>query len=157
MSISTSLKAVPKEADSLSRHLLQEQRQYVIDKVNLPMLKTIISLASRLKKEATKQNTFHPNTHVLIDAFDEFFQTEDIEGREPLLRAMKKIIVDKHESDPWYRDKMNHLLELLVEAILRGEWKPRPLDNSPRWGVDATKSRGIGYEFIKDRYYHGRS
>lgn len=141
------------ESRDLRNFMLQEQRQYVIDKVKAPMMKALIILANRLP-EPTKQNTNHPNTDVLIDIWDKFFQMEDNPGREPLFRAIRKIMIAENEHDPYYRDRINVFVELLVEEILNGKWRPRGLDHPPsNWKVDPD-IRGAGFEFIKDRYEH---
>ncbi len=149
--------SIAREVDNLSRFMLRDRRQYVIDKVKAPIMKALIVLANRLKIEPTKQNTFHPNTHVLIDIWDKFFQTVEL-SREPLFRAVSKIVISEYEHDPYYRDRINIFLELLVEAMLKGNWKPRPLNHLPfniaNYGEVDPNIRGIGYEFMKDRYYH---
>ena len=145
---------ITEEVDNLSYFTLQSKRQHIIDKVNAPLLKDIITLARELKIEPTKQNTHLPNSHVLIDAFDELFLSLR-PGREPLFRAMRNLTVYKHESDPFYQNAMNIFLELLVEAILKGEWAPRPLACLPGYlRVEPQYQGGVGYEFIRDRYYH---
>ncbi len=49
---------------------------------------------------------------------------------------------------------MNVILELWLEEVLRGNWKPRSLDHPNEcWKVDPNV-RGTGYEFMKDRFYH---
>ncbi len=144
------------QVNNLSKFMLRDNRQYVIDKVNAPILKALVILANRLPK-INKQNTVDPNTHVLIDNWDKFFEMEDNQTREPLFRALRGITLAKHETDPYYRDRINVHAELLVEAILDGKWKPRPLNSPPScWKNDY---RGKGYEFIKKCYEvkHGKS
>lgn len=135
---------------NLIHWMLKEQRQYVMEKIKAPMMKALILLANRLP-EPTKQNCTHPNTHILIDIWDEFFKHETGQ-RTPLFKAISRVWICEHEHDPYYRDRMQVLLELLVEAMLDGKWKPRSLDH-PSQCWENPNIRGAGYEFIKNRYY----
>ncbi len=138
---------------NISDWMLKEHRQFVIDKIKKPIMKALCILANRLP-EPTKENTIYPNTHPLIDVWDNFLKMEDNRGREPLFNAMKRVMVDEHEHDNYYRDRMNVWFELWLEEVLKGNWKPRSLDHpNSCWKVDPNK-RGAGYEFIKDHYYH---
>jgi hypothetical protein len=137
----------------LSDFLLQDQRQYIIDKVKAPIVKALITLANRIQVEPTKLNTVHPNTHVLIDVWDKFLEMEDNGGRKAMFKAIRKIWIAEHEHDPYYRDRMNVIFEMLIEAVLEGRWKPRPLDHpSYCWKIDPNM-RGEGYQLMRDRYY----
>ena len=139
--------------DSLSKIILKDQRQYFIDKVKASLMKAIIILARRYP-EPTKQNTFHPNSHVWIDILGKFLEMEDNPSRERLFEGARNVWVGEHETDPYYRDREQVIFELWLEEVLKGNWKPRSLDHpSECWKVDPN-IRGKGYEFLAERYYH---
>ncbi len=139
---------------NLTKFMLHDQRQYVIDKIKAPMIKAFIILANRLKIEPSKENTYHPNSLVWIDIWDKFLAMEDNPQRESLFRAIRKIWIAECEHDIYYRDRMNVILELWLEEVLKGNWKPRSADHPNFcWKVDPN-IRGIGYEFMKERFYH---
>lgn len=141
------------EVTNLSRFMLKEQRQYVIDKVKAPIMKALIILANRYP-EPTMENVSHPNDKAWIRIWDKFFQMEDNYMREDLFKAIRKVSICEPAHDPYYRDRRDVLLELWLEEVLKGNWKPRSLDHpNSNWKVDPNV-RGIGYEFMKDRYYH---
>ncbi len=114
-------------------------------------MKALIVLAGRYP-EPTRENTAYPNPHSWIDIWDRFFEMEDNPQREPLFRAIRKVHIATCE-DSYYRDRMNVLLELWLEEVFKGNWKPRSLDHPTEcWKVDPN-IRGKGYEFLKDKYY----
>lgn len=138
---------------NLSDWMLKEQRQYVIDKIKKPIMKALVILANRLP-EPTNENTILPNTQTMIRIWDKFLSMEDNAGREPLFKALKKVTVSEHEHDRYYKDRMQVWFELWMEEVLMGNWKPRSLGHPDScWKADPDK-RGIGYEFLKDKYYH---
>jgi len=133
--------------------ILQDKRQYFIDKVKKPLMKALIVLANRYP-EPTLENTTHPNDHVWIQVWDKFLKMEDNPQREPLFRAIRKVMICESSHDPYYRDRIQVLLELWLEEVLKGNWKPRSLDHpADCWRVDPNK-RGKGYDFLVDRFYH---
>ncbi len=135
---------------NLSDWMLREQRQYVIHNIKKPIIKALAILASRLP-EPTKGNTIYPNTHTLIDVWDQFLAMEDNPGRESLFKALEKVMVSEHEHDDYYRDRMQVFLELWLEEVLKGNWKPRyPGHPLSCWKGDV---RGAGYQFLKEKYY----
>ena len=136
---------------NLSDWMLKEQRQYVIDKIKKPIMKALCILANRLP-EPTKENTIYPNTQTLLRVWDRFLEMEDNPGRRPLFESIKRIMVSEYEHDIYYSDRMQVFLELWLEEVMKGNWKPRyPGHPESCWKDDA---KGPGYEFIKDRYYH---
>lgn len=137
----------------ISNTILKIERQYFMDKVKAPIRKALVILAGRYPYP-TKQNTSHPNSHGWIDIWDKFFQMEENEGRRPLFEAMFRILISECEHDIYYRDRMNVILELWLEEVFKGNWKPRSLDHPNQcWKVDPNV-RGKGYEFLRDKYYH---
>ena len=140
---------------NLSDWMLKEARQFVIEHKDL-FMKAIIAFADTLP-EPTKENTIIPNTYPMIRIWDKLLEMEDNPGREPLFKALKKITVSEHEHDYYYKDRMQVWLELWMEEVLMGNWKPRSLGHPDScWKVDPDK-RGIGYEFLRDRYYHNNT
>ncbi len=138
----------------LSKIMLQDQRQYVIDKIKKPIMKALIVLANRLP-EPTIENTQHPNTHAWIRVIDRFLEMEDNPREEQIYRAIKRLFVDEHEHDIYQRDRINVIMELWLEEVFKGNWKPRSLDHpNLGWKVDPN-IRGEGFKFLQDRYYHG--
>ncbi len=131
--------------------MLKDKRQYVIDKINIPLIKFVLFIAKRIT-EIIKENTKHPNTHVWIDVWDRFEKEND--GRVDVFKALRRIWLYKNEVDGFYRDRVNRILELWLEEVFKGNWKPRSLDHpSICWKVDPN-IRGKGYEFLAERYYH---
>jgi len=138
---------------NVKEFMLKERRQYVIEKVKAPIMKALIVLANRLP-EPTMQNTFHPNTHVWLSIWDKFFEMEDNPNRESLFKAISRVQIAETEHDIYYRDRMNVLLELWLDEVLKGNWKPRSLDHPNEcWKVDPNV-RGDGFEFMSSRYKH---
>jgi hypothetical protein len=105
-----------------STMLFGKMRQYIIHKVKAPLAKAIILIAGRLP-EPTKQNCDCPNTHILLDIRDKFFNDmENNPGRKDLFQAAFRIFICEYEHDPYYRYRFDWVVE---EMIKRG-WQPRP-------------------------------
>ncbi len=133
--------------------ILKDRRQYFIDKVKAPLMKAIVLLAGRYP-EPTVDNTDHPNDRAWLRIWDRFLAMENNPGREPLFKAMRKVIVCESHHDYYYRDRMNVILELWLDEVLAGNWKPRPADHPDIcWKVDPNK-RGAGFKFLQDHYKH---
>lgn len=133
--------------------ILKEKRQYFIDKVKAPIIKALIILANRYP-EPTKENAVYPNDKVWLRVWDKFFEMEDNPGREPLFKAIRKVMICEPHHDTYYADRMNVLLELWLDEVLEGNWKPRSRDYPNYcWKADPN-IRTAGYEFLKDKYYH---
>ena len=113
---------IPEEqARLLSHTMLFSMRQFVIDKIKLPLMKVIILVAKRLP-EVNRDNVAQKNTHILLDIQDKFFQYEDNPCREELLRSALKIFIAEYEHDPYYR----YRFDWLIEEINKRGWLPRP-------------------------------
>ena len=108
----------------LSHIMLRDLRGYVIDKVKKPIKKAITILANRYP-QPTKENTLNPNTHILLDIQDRFFQHETLPERKEMFRAIFKLFIAEYEHDPYYRSRINWVIEELVEATMDGKWLPR--------------------------------
>ena len=122
---------------TIIRWMLQQERQFVIEKIKAPLLKVIIGLTNNsvvrnycLLKEAialskkypepTTENTVFKNTKIRIAVRDEFFKHLRNNGRKPLLEAVFRIIIDECEHDGFY-DFIHDWY--FIEMLSRG-WKP---------------------------------
>ena len=111
--------------------MLTFKRNYVIEKIKAPLLKTIVSLATRYPIP-TKALTATPNTHYLLDMEEKFFKYENNKGRNALFRALWRIFIVEYEHDRYYRDRIDWFIEELVEAVKRGRWEPRQAGHPKR-------------------------
>jgi len=109
---------------NLKDDILIHRRGFFINKVKAPLMKIMIKLAN-LYPNPTKENTRKPNTHALIDVWDEFFEHEDNPMRDGLFRAIRRLSIGEYEHDPYYGNRIDWFLEKLVEKYLNGEWIPR--------------------------------
>ncbi len=121
--------------------MLFGERQYVINHIKAPLEKAIIGLGNRISwlgmllaliqvvriarryPEPTKELTFLPHTHLLLDIEKRFFENEDNPGREALFRAMWRMFIVEYEHDPYYQVR----IDWIVEQIVKGGWGIRPL------------------------------
>jgi hypothetical protein len=71
--------------------------------------------------EPTKDNTWHPNSKVLIELRDEFFQHLINPGREKIYRAIWNFVIAIYDYDPAYR----FLIDWIGEQWKRKTWTPR--------------------------------
>lgn len=109
----------------ISNWMLQApMRQYVIDKIKAPMLKAIVILSKRYP-EPKYDNCVQPNSHVLIDIRDKFLQFENNPMRAPLFGGLWRMFIDEYEHDPYYKDRIDFIVEELVKAFNGGRWQPR--------------------------------
>lgn len=95
-------------------------RQFVIDRVKDPLRRVIVSVGKKIPVP-TKENTAHPNSHILIDIRDKFFEYEDNPKREDMFRAALNMLIVEYEHDVYYRDRFNWF----IEEIGKRKWKPR--------------------------------
>ncbi len=101
-------------------------RNYIKDKVKAPLLKKIVSLASKYP-DPTRENCVQPNVFILFDIWDKFIEYENNRGRKLLFDAAFKLLIATYEHDPYYRFRIDWILE---EINKRG-WQPRsriPMD-----------------------------
>ncbi len=161
-------------------------RQYVIDKCKAPIHELLLKFARRWP-EPTRQNCHHPNTLVWFDIWDKFLAMEDNPCRtdlfwalrrifllaledalgwasyilglkKPCLRAIKKIFNAEYEHDhSYYGVRIDVILEMWLDEVLKGNYKPRSLDYPNQcWKVDPNV-RGPGFELIKASYYRKKA
>lgn len=130
----------PKGHEHLLSHLMlgEKTRQYVIEKVKAPLLKAIVTLATRYP-EPTIENTEKHNSHVLIAIRDRFFEHNRI-LRNALFRALWRVLISEYEHDLEYSARIDFLVEALVKEVQVGNWKPRHprRPHEPYWIEDRT-------------------
>ncbi len=132
----------------MQQMLLTNRRGYII-KVKKALSKAIVTLASKFF-EPTRENCIHPNTLVFFDIMDKFFEYEDNLGKRALFKAIWKMVIVEHEHDPYYRDRLNWVVEELVEAVISGKWKPRETGHPNRlWNEPAPYGHYEGRDFQK--------
>ena len=73
----------------------------------------------------TRDNLGRHNAVVLFDIWEEFFEYEDNPGRDPLLRALRILIIVTYAHDGYYGTRGDWFLERLVKKYISGEWQPR--------------------------------
>ena len=93
----------------------------MIDKIKKPLMKAITILATRYP-EPTRDHTFVPNTHRLLDIQDKFFNHENNPGRDALFRAIWRVFIVEYEHDPYYR----HRIDWVIEEIEKSGWESNP-------------------------------
>ena len=115
----------PRKVRLLSHQMLRgEMRGYIIDKVKKPLMKAITVLANRYP-EPTRDNCINPNSLLLLDIQDKFFEYETNFGRIGLFKAIFRIFIGEYEHDPYYRARINWFFEEIVELTMNGKWAPR--------------------------------
>lgn len=79
--------------------------------------------------EPTLENTKEQTARVLLEIFDEFFKYDSNiyyspkrPGREPLYRAIKRILVCECEHDVDYTERITWFLKQLSDKYIAGEW-----------------------------------
>ena len=105
-------------ADMVTWTILTSKRQYFIDKVKAPLMRSIIELA-RKYPEPTAENCIRPNSLVLIRIWDKILAREDNLGRDQLFRAVKKldILASENKLGWWSLIKINN--KKVIKVIRR--------------------------------------
>ena len=103
-------------------------RRYVIEKIKKPMMDAIVKLATKYPPPM-RDTVEHPNTFILLDIRDKFFEYEDNKGRDALFRALWRILIVEYEHDPYYR----YRLDWILEQILESDWQPRKIHREKCW------------------------
>lgn len=106
--------------------MLSLKRTFIIKQKGI-FQKAIIAYASSLP-EPTKERTRLPNTHILIDTEEWFFNHYTNKGRKALLKAFWKIVIVENEHD----GDMSDLLNAVLGKIKESDWKPR-LKHPKNW------------------------
>ena len=118
-------------------------RGYVIKKVKAPLQRAIenakrvaevapvlVASTTKLRKvfgNLTKDKMMHPNTLCLIKHKEKFLNYETCHHSLKFEGAAYDIIIAENEHDPEYRHRFDFEIEQIVEDILTGKWKPRPM------------------------------
>lgn len=94
----------------------------MITKIKRPLLKLVAMFGDHFP-EPTKENTWHPNSHHLIDLRDEFFRHCFIpnEERIKLLRIIFNFVIVIYDYDRPYR----MMMDWCKEQLDRKQWAPR--------------------------------
>jgi len=109
------------KTETLGRWALVSARNFVI-RHKFVFEKAVIAFASILP-EYTRENCLEPNSIVLFDIKDRFFQFYANRSKEQLFHAAFKIAIFENEHDPHYRNIVfGWIVEELVEAVLDGKW-----------------------------------
>ena len=100
---------------------------YFVKKVNEPLAKVMVLIANRYP-EPTRENCQHPNSILLLDTRDEFFECWETNSRKPLFEALWRVLIVKYEHSQNYRNMMDWLILKLKN------WKPlNPSRQMPTW------------------------
>jgi len=92
-----------------------------LDKVKALLALRKVLVAIGKMPEPTKENTWHPNTHNLIDLRDRFFEHCHLDDfRLTFLRAFWKFLIIIYDFDaPWRR-----MIDAVIEWAFGMDWKP---------------------------------
>jgi len=103
-------------------------RDYVKDKIKAPLMAKMIDLANEYP-EPMRVNCLHPNSHILFDIRDKFFEYEDNPCRKALFEAIWKLFIAEYEHDPYYRYRIDWVLEQIMDS----DWRPRKIRQEQCW------------------------
>ena len=126
--------------DYLSRWMLVTMRAFVIK--HKAIFRLAVIAYAKILLEPTKDNTLEPNSHILLDIRDKFFEHYTLPDRRTLFESAWKIFICEYEHDPHYRHIGDWLIEELVESVMSGEWKPRPIGEPSGWWKEPRYSEG---------------
>lgn len=113
--------------------LMGSGRQYVIEKIKKPLLKAITTLALRYP-EPTMENTCVRNTARLLNIRDKFFEYENNGDRNGLFQAIWRIFICEYEHDPYYR----YRIDWILEELNKSNWEPRKIRKEQCWKEPAS-------------------
>ncbi len=113
----------PKERPLPLTHIMLGglMRNYMVSKVKKPLMDSLIK-GSKLFPEATRENTYNHNTHVLMDIFDEFFKHYYNPNRKPMMEAAERVTLAEIEHDIHYAWILNYFAERIHDKINSGDW-----------------------------------
>ena len=136
--------------------MLRTARQLIIEHKAI-FRQAIIAYANMLPEPVIQPTTPQEkavtwkNSPVLLRIRDKFLSYYGYEGRRQMMEAGWKILIDELEHDPAYRDPFQFLVEELVEAVMNGEWQPRPA-NAPLqqyWKEPPPYGNYVGRDFAR--------
>jgi len=120
----------------LKHEINSNRRQFYIDKVNAPLLKAVTILGNRYP-EPTAGNVLHPNSKRLVEILDKYIAFEGNSRVKQIVLAVARIVIDKLEHSPNYRDRIS----FFAEELRGGDWKPRSY-NHPQHDWNEPKPYG---------------
>ena len=94
------------------------RRDYFIKEVNIPLVVKIMELADKYP-EPTHDNVVYPNSHRLLEIQDSFFEHWDFESRNPLVKALFRVVINKYEHSAPYRNALDWFV-----MVVQQDWKP---------------------------------
>lgn len=103
----------------------------MIHAIKVPLLKIAGLIASKLP-EPTKENTWHPNSHNLIEIRDEFFKHCKLnDERLQFIRVVFNFIIILYDFDPPWR----WMIDSVKEEADKKKWEPKEYghDKRPDW------------------------
>ena len=103
--------------------ILVNRRKYYVDNVKAPLLMAVIIYGYRYP-EPTREKCKNPDSLVLLDIWDEFFEYEDNPGRDRFFKALRRISIGELEANDYYSQRLTWFLMQLVTAYMDGRWKP---------------------------------
>ncbi len=127
----------PIENPTILKHEVNAwHRAYYVDKVNAPLYKAIQILGNRYPVP-TEENVLHPNSKKLVRIWNKYLLFEQNDRVKILVSAGIRILINKIEHSPNYRDRFSWFVEELVNCDL----KPRAL-NHPEHDWNETRPYG---------------
>ena len=97
------------------RQLMKDNIDYIIRKVDAPIASIIAFYANRYP-EPTRENLTYPNAQRLWDIRDKFPQYWDMRWRQPLFKAILKLLIVKYEQSPQYRNVCDWIIMMIQES-----------------------------------------
>jgi|TARA_Y100000310_G_scaffold220623_1_gene222179 DNA/RNA-binding domain of Phe-tRNA-synthetase-like protein len=104
----------------LRQEINEENREYYINEVNEPLVKLIQLYAMKFPKPARdgdKHKIVHPVSLRLLEIQERFLEFENNPRLRRLGEAIFRILIDKVEHSPNYRDRFSWLLEEFSEGM----------------------------------------
>ena len=114
-------------ATILKHEINIKNRQYYIDRVNTPLFKAITILGNRFP-EPTIDNVLHPNAKRLVEILNKYVEFEGNKRVKAIVMAVARVVIDKLEHSPPYRDRIG----FFVEELRKGEWRIRAYNHPER-------------------------
>lgn len=81
--------------------------------------------AMRELPEPTKENTYYPNTKLIIELRDEFFSLENNPSRHKAFRTIWNFVIILYDYDRYYRHRIDWVIEKMFKLVNMGLWQPR--------------------------------
>jgi len=124
----------------LKHEINSENRGYYEFKVNYPLFKAITILGNRYPDPTSGDYKInHPNAKRLVEILEKYKQFEANERCKAIIMAVARVVIDKLEHSPNWRDRIG----FFAEELRAGEWKERAY-NHPKYGWNEPKPYGRG-------------